>query len=94
MATIAMKYIVASATIVRTNPESLSILLSRIVYQTITRNADSSGCPHSQQSSAFYTSDWSERNHVPNTTPTVFGIDMNRRLTTITHRLKASTGNE
>jgi hypothetical protein len=44
MATIARKYIVASATIVRTNAESLSALLLQYVYQTMTRNADSSKC--------------------------------------------------
>jgi hypothetical protein len=44
MATTAMKYIVASAAIVRTNAENLSALLLRYVYQTMTRNADRSKC--------------------------------------------------
>ena len=38
----ARKYIVASAMIVRTNAENLSELLLRYVYQTMTRNADTS----------------------------------------------------
>ena len=42
MATIARKYIVASATIVRTNAENLSELLRWDVYITMTTNADNS----------------------------------------------------
>jgi len=40
--TIAMKYIVASATIVRTNAENLSARLLRLAYKAITRNAEKS----------------------------------------------------
>ena len=49
-ASIARKYNVASATIVRTKADSLSALLLRYAHQTMTRNADRSGCsPHDQR---------------------------------------------
>ena len=44
-ASIARKYNVASATIVRTKADSLSALLLRYAHQTMTRNADTSRCP-------------------------------------------------
>ena len=42
IATMARKYIVASATIVRITAESLSVLILWYVYQATTRNAESS----------------------------------------------------
>ena len=49
--TIAMKYIEASVTIARTNPENLSRPLLRYEYQMMMRNADRSECFHNQQCS-------------------------------------------
>ena len=95
-ASIARKYKVASATMVRTKADTLSTLLLRYAHQAMTRNADRSGCPprSAKRSWEFGANSWHENNDPPYVVPIEFKIALRRRSVTVDvpHRLNASTG--